>query len=199
MSSPSSSTARALARDLEHTSRELAIRARRGERAAINELVRRCVPWLRRWASGRLPRWARSIADTSDLVQDAVTRALPLVRRLNLRGRRALAAYLQTAVQNRIRDEHRILARRGTPHALDEGMAGGDRSPLDEIIVREEVARYRAALTSLSPDDRDLVVGHLELEYSHEQLGIMTHRSANAARMALQRAVRRLVERMRDA
>ena len=59
-------------------------------------------------------------------------------------------------------------------------------------------ARYRSALARLSPLDQMVIVGHVELEYSHEQLGVMLGRSRNAARMALHRAVRRLAEEMRD-
>ena len=47
-------------------------RARGGDRDALDQLFARYVPSLRRWASGRLPQWARDIADTHDLVQDTV-------------------------------------------------------------------------------------------------------------------------------
>lgn len=47
-------------------------RARGGDRAALNAMFARHIPKLRRWASGRLPRWARDLADTHDLVQDTV-------------------------------------------------------------------------------------------------------------------------------
>jgi DNA-directed RNA polymerase specialized sigma24 family protein len=43
-----------------------------------------------------------------------------------------------------------------------------------------------------------LIVAHVELGYSHAQLGCMTGRSSNAARMALRRAIGRLAERMRE-
>lgn len=198
MSSLGSSTGRASAHTLEHTSWRLLVRARLGDSAALNQLVHRYLPWLRRWARGRLPRWARSAADTSDLVQDAVAHAIPRIGTLELRGQRALGAYLQQAVQNRIRDEHRRVARRAQPEALDDALADRAPSALDHLLANEMEARYRAALASLSPGDRELIVGHVELEYTHAQLGCMTHRSPNAARMALQRAIGRLAECMRD-
>jgi RNA polymerase sigma factor (sigma-70 family) len=198
MSSLSSSSGRAPAHYLEHTSWRLLVRARQGDSAALNQLVHRYLPWLRRWARGRLPRWARSSADTSDLVQDIVARTIPRIGTLELRGQRALGAYLQRAVQNRIRDEHRRIARRPAPEALDPAIADSAPSALDNLLAREVEERYRIALGSLAPGDRELIVGHVELEYTHEQLGCMTHRSPNAARMALQRAIGRLAERMRD-
>ena len=47
-------------------------RARAGDEGALNDLFARYGPALRRWASGRLPRWARDLADTPDLVQDTL-------------------------------------------------------------------------------------------------------------------------------
>jgi RNA polymerase sigma factor (sigma-70 family) len=109
-----------------------------------------------------------------------------------------LAAYLRQAVQNRIRYEHRRVARRGTPEAPSEMLVDPVPSPLDRVITREMETRYRSALMRLTSAERELIVAHVELDYTHKQLGCMTGRSPNAARMALQRAVRRLVEQMRD-
>lgn len=198
MSSQSSSPGRAPAHAFEHTSWRLLMRARLGDSAALNQLVHRYLPWLRRWARGRLPRWARSSADTSDLVQDVVARTIPRIGTLELRGQQALGAYLQQAVRNRIRDEHRRIARRPAPEVLDKALADSAASVLDNLLAREVDERYRTALTSLSPGDRELIVGHVELDYTHAQLGCMTNRSPNAARMALQRAVRKLADCLRD-
>ena len=41
-------------------------RAREGDREAIELLVARHRPPLQRWASGRLPRWARDMVDTQE-------------------------------------------------------------------------------------------------------------------------------------
>jgi RNA polymerase sigma factor (sigma-70 family) len=117
---------------------------------------------------------------------------------LDLRSREALAAYLREAVRNRIRDEHRRFARRGIHDRSSDTLVDKAPSPLDRALAQERDARYRAALARVSPQDRELIVAHVELDYTHEQLGCMTGRSRNAARMALERAVRRLAEQMRD-
>jgi RNA polymerase sigma-70 factor (ECF subfamily) len=113
-------------------------------------------------------------------------------------GRHALAAYLREAVRNRIRDEHRRVARWGTVHALPETLAAPSPSPFDSAMTAELETRYRAALARLGGRDRELIVAHVELDYTHEQLGCMIGRSPNAARMALRRAVGRLAEHMRE-
>jgi RNA polymerase sigma factor (sigma-70 family) len=174
-------------------------RARVGDRTALGRLIGRCLPALTRWAHRRLPLWARTAADTTDFVQDAVLRTLRQSGTLDLRSRRALAAYLREAVHNRIRDEHRRIARRGVHGVLTDNLVDRQPSPLDRALTQEQDARYRAALARLSSKDRELVVAHVELGYTHAQLGCMTGRSRNAARMALERAVRRLAAQMRDA
>lgn len=178
------------------TSWRLLARAREGDAGALANLFERYLPALRRWTRRRLPVWARSGADTSDLLQDAVLHALRRLDVFQPRGRRALAAYLRTAVQNRIADEHRRAARWKTAGATT-ALPSAEPTPLDAAIVADTERRYRAALSRLSPRERELIVAHVELEYTHAQLGCMTGRSPNAARMALCRALTRLAERMR--
>ncbi len=51
---------------------ELIQRAQGGDEDALNRLLERYHPRLRRWASGRLPSHARELGDTNDLVQEAI-------------------------------------------------------------------------------------------------------------------------------
>lgn len=152
-------------------------------------------PRLRRWASGRLPRWVRSAADTSDLVQDAILRTLARLDLFQPRSRVALAAYLRTAVRNRINDEHRRAARwicRGEVASL----TSDEPTAFDRVADAETRRRYLDAVRELPRRDRELLVAHLELDYTHAQLACMIGRSPNAARMALTRAMARLARRM---
>ena len=55
---------------------QLLARARAGDRRALDEVFARAIPLLKRWASGRLPRWAREMIDTDDLVQETVVNTL---------------------------------------------------------------------------------------------------------------------------
>lgn len=178
------------------TSWRLLHQAQRGDASALERLLLRYLPRLRRWARRRLPVWARSAADTSDLLQDVIVRTLSRLDVFQPQGRRALALYLRAAVRNRIADEHRRASRWVMAAAVDTLHSDGP-SPLQSAIDTETERRYRAALAALSSRDRELIVAHLELEYSHAQLGCMIGRSPNAARMALCRAIGRLAERMR--
>jgi len=178
------------------TSGQLLFRIRLGDASAVDRLLGRYLPRLQRWAHGRLPRWIRSIADTDDIVQDVLLRAVGRLHVVDLPTADALAAYLREAVWNRIRDEHRSFGRRGPHDALAAALADRAATPFDRAAASELDARYRRALAALTPADQELLVGHVELDYTHDQLGRMTGRSRNAARMALYRAVTRLARTM---
>src|SRR5262245_18642265 len=81
---------------------ELVQRAQAGDRQALDRLLERYGPRLRRWASGRLPRYVRDMSDTADLVQEVLLGAVQNLRRFDQRGEWAFQAYLRQAVTNRI-------------------------------------------------------------------------------------------------
>lgn len=64
-----------------HSSLTLLERARAGDREALESLIARYLPRLQRWASGRLPRWARDMAETQDLVQEALFQTFKRIER----------------------------------------------------------------------------------------------------------------------
>jgi RNA polymerase sigma factor (sigma-70 family) len=182
------------------TSIELIRLARDGDREALDELFQRHFPPLRRWAHGRLPRWIRNIAETADIVQDAMFQTFLRIDVVQIKRRGALAAYLRQSIQNRIRDEFRNFHRRPRLEPIDTGAAAREPSPLDLALDAETQAQYLAGLRRLRPADQELIVGRLELGYSYEQLAAATgRRNTDAARIALRRAVLRLAEHMRDA
>ena len=176
---------------------DLIERVRGGDRDALERLMARHVGPLRRWVSGRLPRWARDLADTDDLVQDTLLRTFQKIDHFEARGVGALQAYLRQAVLNRVRDELRHKAR--TPLMVDaDGLSlEAEGSPLEEAMGREALERYDAALSRLKPEEREAIVGRVEMEYSYAELAEMLGKpSADAARKAARRALLRLAEEM---
>ena len=181
------------------SSGELLRRARAGDSRALSTLLRRQGTALTRWARGRLPRWARHVADTADLVQDALLNTFRRIERFDDRGTGALQAYLRQAVQNRIADELRRIERRPTA-AIDDDVPGGGLSPYDLALSGERAVRYKQALASLDEGDRILIVARFEMDYTYEQLALIGDRATpEAARKALRRAVLKLADRMSDA
>jgi RNA polymerase sigma-70 factor (ECF subfamily) len=173
---------------------ELLERFKNGDDEAVAALVERSLPPLKRWARGRLPQWARSAADTQDLVQDAVIRALPRLKTFEAKHPGALQAYLRQAITNHIRDEIRKVNARPALAELSEGHPDVGPSPLDEAIGQQGVERYEAALKTLRAADREAIIARLELQQSYEEVAIALGKpSADAARMAVTRAVKALI------
>lgn len=172
--------------------------ARGGDSHALNRLLQRYLPRLTRWASGRLPRWARDVSDTDDLVQDTLVRSVRNLPRFQPQGEGALQAYLRTAVMNRIRDEVRQRSRKPEAAPLDSAIAGHGQSPLEEAIGAELLSKYDRALDRLGIEEREAVIARIEMGCSYAEIAETTGRpSADAARMAVSRALVRLAEEMR--
>jgi RNA polymerase sigma-70 factor, ECF subfamily len=195
---PSNRDDEAERRSLESTFHLIA-RVREGDRDALERLFARHLPPLQRWARGRLPKWARQLADTDDLVQDALAQTFKRIDEFEPRRVGALQAYLRQAVLNRVRDEVRRKGRQPLTDADLEALdleAGG--SPLEEAIGREGVERYERALERLKPAEREIIIAKVEMGYTYEELAdILGKPSADAARKAAQRALVRLAEEMR--
>lgn len=172
-------------------------RARSGDRLAADRLFARHVRPLQRWASGRLPKWARDVADTDDLVQETLLQTFKRIGEFEPRGIGALHAYLRQAVLNRIREELRRKARRPESTDLSGLEAESHLSPLEQAIGAEALERYERALSGLRPEEQDAIVGRIELGYTYEELAESLGKpTPDAARKAAQRALVRLVEEM---
>jgi RNA polymerase sigma-70 factor, ECF subfamily len=180
-------------------SADLLAQAQAGDKSALSRLFRRHGGALAKWARGKLPHWARRFSDTADVVQDALLHTFQRIDKVEFRGEGALQAYLHRAVINRIKDEIRRVVRRPLDD-LDETeqqFASSDQSPFDQVMDAENERTYKQALTMLTDDERALIVGRMELGYTYEQLAVMSHRrTAEAARMAVRRAVLKLAECM---
>lgn len=170
-------------------------RARSGDERALNRLIERYLPGLRRFASGRLPRDRYDLLDTDDLVQETLMRAVRHLESFEVRREGALRAYLRQALLNRIRDEARRARRRPAPTELPEDAPAAGASPLEEAIGHEAVERYEAALAKLREEDREAIVARIEMGCSYEALAEALEKpSADAARMAVGRALVRLAK-----
>lgn len=181
----------------QESSFELIQRAQSGDDDALERLLARYRPRLQRWASGRLPRYAREITDTEDLVQDALIGTFKNFGQFDHRGEWALQAYLRQAVTNRIRDEIRRAATRPNRDELPEELPSSELSPLEAAVGRELFLRYQRALDALSERDREAVIARLELGCGYQEIAQLIEKpSPDAARMAVARALARVAELM---
>jgi RNA polymerase sigma-70 factor, ECF subfamily len=175
-------------------------RARAGDQEAMERLFARHLKPLQRWTRSRLPKWARDLADTDDLVQDTLVQTFKRIENFEPRRVGALQAYLRQAVLNRIRNELRRKGRQ--PHATDlDGLeVASVESPLEQAIGQEAVERYEAALQRLKAEEREAIIARVEMGYSFEELAeALGKPTPDAARKAAHRALIRLAEEMKRA
>ena len=143
------------------TTQALLTLARAGDDAARERLFARFLPRLELWAHRRLPTSARGLADTDDLVQVTLVRAL-----------------------------NRIDAFEPRREELDERLPTRTRSQLDDLIGAEMLARYDQGLASLPEEQREAVILRLEFGYSHAEVADALGKSSpDAARMTIARAL----------
>jgi RNA polymerase sigma-70 factor, ECF subfamily len=177
---------------------ELVVRAREGDRMAVEALLQRSIPGLRRFAHGRLPPAARGSLDTGDLVQETVLHVLRRLDTFEPRHVGAMQAYLRQSVINRIRDEVRRIGRHPAPAELPDDLVSEMPSPLEEAVRAEAYERYRAVLVQLSPRDREMVVARIEAQWNLGEIAQRFNmRTVDGARMAVTRALRRLMDRLK--
>ena len=181
------------------TTASLVERAREGDQIALHSLLKRYLPRLKHWAAGRLPHHARDLLDTDDLVQEAVIRSIRRLDTFEPRAPGSFLSYMRRAILNRIGDEVRRQKRKDAKEEYVRDELTVPRSPLQEAIGNETVERYERALAQLDPDVQDAVIARLEFGFSYAEIAEATGKpTADAARMTVNRAIRRLAELMRE-
>ena len=167
--------------------------AKQGDEKAVAQLFERCMPQLLKWAHGRLPSYARDLANTQDIVQDALVSMLNHLDRFESRHPGAMLAFLRQVVTNRIRDEIRRVVRRPVATELDTQQLDPSPLPLDIAIQREGMEHYQAALRRLRPCEREAIIARMEQHHSYETVALILGKpNANAARVAVTRALAKL-------
>ena len=172
--------------------------ARQGNRRAREQLMRAYLPIVKRLAHGRLPPYARGLSETDDLVQETLRKALDHLGTFEPRHEGAFVAYLRQILINQVRDEIRRARARPVGEVLEEEVPSPTLSPLEEVAGRETIERYDAALATLPPEHRELIILRLEMELPFQRVAEATEApSEDAARMAYGRALAKLAEAMR--
>jgi len=175
----------------------LLLKAQIGDGDALNQLLARYLPRLRRYASRRLPSALRTMSDSGDLVQDAIISALPHVNTLEIRSEDAFQRYLKRAVRNRINDLHKKARRRPARKSLPDDVPERAVSPYEQAKRNEALERYKRALASLRPSEREAIRLRVELGLDYKEIATrMKKASVDAARMFVTRALVHLADEM---
>ena len=171
-------------------------RVKTGDQDAREQLAARYHPILMGWAHGRLPSGSRAMADTADLVQVTLLRVLDRMGAFEPRREGAFLVYLRRTLMNLLRNEIRR-SFQDPQQLVNEEVEDVRASLLDEIVSREVMESYEAALAQLSEPMREAVILRLEFGFSHREIAdAIGSPSPNAARMLVSRALEKLSRAM---
>jgi len=182
-----------------------------GDPAALDELLRRHLPWIRRRVSERLGPVLRSKAETQDFVQEALLQVLRYGPRFLLGSDAGFRKLVARIIENMLRDQHdwysahrRAVSReRPLPASSVLCLDGPVQrvTPPRELAQRHEwQAQVRLALELLSPDERRVLLWREWEHRSFGEIGAALGLTEDAARMRCNRALLRLsamVEQLR--
>jgi RNA polymerase sigma factor (sigma-70 family) len=132
-------------------------------------------------------------------VQETLAQTLKHIDSFEHRHEGALQAYMRQALLNRVRDEVRRVNRYPAVGGLDDAdqHAVQAASPLEEAIGSQAMERYEAALGRLRGEERELIQARVEMQQSYQEIANAHGKaSADAARMAVSRALVRLAQEM---
>ncbi|NRD53379.1 sigma-70 family RNA polymerase sigma factor [Corallococcus exiguus] len=180
---------------------ELIHRARTGEPKALEVLLKRCQPALRKWSTARVGDGLPGGARVSDVVQESALRAFEKFS--TFRGqsegewmtwlRRVVASQASSLVRAAQTDKRDA----GDVQALDETAVAPGQSPSQFSSQQEEWRRLLTNFYGL-PDDqrRALSLFHLK-DLSVAEVADQMGRSPTAIESLMQRGMKTLRERMR--
>jgi RNA polymerase sigma-70 factor (ECF subfamily) len=176
---------------------ELIEKAKAGDTEAQDRLLARYRPRIVRWASGRMPAYARDFTDTEDIVQLALIGLVKNFESFNYQGEWSLQAYLRRSVVNEIRQQIRRRERLPEIERLSDSVASSGLCPHENAVGKEVFERYNVALETLTPIEQEAVIALIELGCSHKEIMLLTEKpTVDAARMFVSRALEKLAKVM---
>jgi RNA polymerase sigma-70 factor (ECF subfamily) len=179
-----------------------------GERAALDTLLERDMPWIKEHVSRRLGPALRTRLESGDVVQETMLQVLRYGPRFLLSDMDQFRALLARMVENVIRMQARRLQQERRDAQREQQLPSDSVLLLDrssqrpsQIAAKDESAAWmQLGIELLDPDDKDVLMlrqwDGLSFGDVGERLGI----AEDAARMRFQRALgrlARLVQRLR--
>lgn len=176
-------------------SRELLAQAKAGLPEALNQLYERCAGRLLAFIRLRLGRDLRSRLESRDILQATLLKSLEHVADLKANETRSVMAWLARIAEHEIRDcadfHHRQRRDAAREMVLEDEapLPALTRSALSRVILGEQAERLEAALESLSPEYREVILLRKFEELSFAEIGGRLAKSEDACRMLLARAM----------
>lgn len=172
----------------------------RADRDFLERFLIDHLPRLRAFVRLRMPAELRQREGESDVVQMACMQVLQHGNDVEFRGEAALVNWLFGAVENAVRGMLRN--QRAARRSPEREATDGDRKLLESyatlctpsriLAAREEVARIEAAMDTLSPTQREVLMLHFFVGLDHGEIAAQCGLSAESVRTHLHRGIARL-------
>lgn len=184
------------------TTASLIVRARAGEPAARQALVVRYQDQLLRCLHGRLSSDARSLQETRDLAQEALTACIRQLGDFEYRGLGSFWSYLRRIGINLVNQANRRSAihpfKNGASAHLN-GAASVGGSPSEILQGCEAGSAFEQALERIPEPARSALLLRLELDLPYQEIAAdCGYPTADAARMSICRALEQLARDLAD-
>jgi RNA polymerase sigma-70 factor (ECF subfamily) len=180
--------------------------ARRGSPEALEELYARFGRRLLALIRVKMGREMRAHVESRDILQAALLKSFQRLSQFEGGDGVTMMGWLARIAENEIRDEadyqHRQRRDVNAAVPIDAGgidVPAGVRSALTAAMLNEEGERLGAAIESLAPDHRDVIVLRKLEELSFQEIAARMGRSEDACRMLLARAMAALTLKLEAA
>ena len=169
--------------------------AKAGSPGALDALYERCAGRVLAFIRLRLGRELRSKLESRDILQATLIKSLDHLAELKGSETRSLMAWLARIAEHEIRDRadyyqrERRDAAREVP--IDDAIAvrALTRSALSRLILNEDAERLEAAIESLAPPHREVILLRKFEDLSFAEIAARLGKSEDACRMLLARAM----------
>jgi len=179
------------------STRGLFFRAKNGDLEAREKLWKKLRERLCRYAHGRLPKRLRSLVETEDVVQDALAQTFRRIDLFDPKHSGAFGVALFVTIKRCLIDQHRRAGRQPAAGETATSLVANGLSPMEEAIEKERLERVMSARSRLSEEDQALLNARLDLDLGFTDVALLFGKpSPDAARVAVQRAIGRLVKKM---
>ena len=142
---------------VDDSTRALIERARRGDRAAFEELTTRYSPRIDALIRLRLGSDLATKVEVEDVAQETMIKAFTSIETLRAEDERSFFAWLASIAHNVVLELARHHRRRPSV-AYDDDKVTSDPSPSRGLQRSERFDRLQEALDSLSPDHREVIL-----------------------------------------
>jgi RNA polymerase sigma-70 factor (ECF subfamily) len=177
----------------------LLARARAGNRHALDRLLERHLEQIHRFVAVKV---GYENPDVEDVVQETLIGAVTGFRRMRGEDEAAFVGWLLTIARFKIADHFRKRYSAGyampVAEPIDESAAGSEETPEEVLLSAERKAALQAALTSLTPEQEEVVMLRFIMGYDLEAVARITNRTVGAVKAMQHRALDSLRRVMGD-